>query len=261
MAISSSIRVFGRWLDGDPIVLGFSSFKLLQNMVLFAAVYCYYRKLRLGRGASLVGLGVLGWSVTYSLYDSDLSFDLYSELILFALAGVLLFGGREKWLPALIAVAAVNRETSALILLLFLVQRFKWPGGWDRRTVCIALLATAVFALEYAGLRAILGPRPMFEPYGHSIGMDLLTYNLFRRVTWVNLAATWSIFPLTALAGIRFGPRALGRFFWVVCLIWIPIHFITAIVAETRLMLMPQMMVFIPLTLVLIQKERRNDGK
>jgi hypothetical protein len=41
-------------------------------------------------------------------------------------------------------------------------------------------------------------------------------------------------------------PRALKIFFWVVVPAWFGVHFFTALVAETRLLLVPLALVFIP---------------
>jgi hypothetical protein len=100
----------------------------------------------------------------------------------------------------------------------------------------------------------------MSMPYGHSMGLDLLQYNLFRGITWAQLFATLSILPVLALLGYQKWPPALAVFFWVIVPVWFLIHPFTSVMAETRVFLVPQALVFIPGALFLLRPHPPMGG-
>jgi hypothetical protein len=63
-------------------------------------------------------------------------------------------------------------------------------------------------------------------------------------ITWEQLLATLGIVPILAVLTYGRWPKALRIFFWVIVPIWVGVHFVAALVAETRLMLVPQALVF-----------------
>jgi hypothetical protein len=242
----------------DPIVVSFLSFRVVQNIALFGIASTFYRRMGLRLEGTLAALAVAAWSMTHSLYDSDLSFNLYSDLVLYSIAGVIILRGWDIWIIALAGVAAINRETGGLIIGLFLLARFRRGQFWDRRTLLIASGAMLAFLVGYVGVRVGLGPREVILPHGRTPGLDLLAYNLLRRQTWVHLAASWSVFPVIALLGIKGLPETLRRWLIWIPPIWLPVHFVLAVAAEVRLMLMPQLIIFIPAAFLVIQGYRQN---
>ena len=52
--------------------------------------------------------------------------------------------------------------------------------------------------------------------------------------------------PLLALLGYARWPASLRVFFWTVVPLWFFIHAVGAVMAETRLLLVPQALIFIP---------------
>lgn len=244
----------------DPLVIGFLSFRVAQNVVILSLCAVYYRRLGLGLPAVLAALAVITWSMTHSLFDSDLSFNLYSDLIFYVIGGVLILGGRDVWLIPLVALAAVNRETCGLIVGMMFLARYTRGRGWDRRTLLVTAASLLAFAAAFLAVRWAFGPRPLTVPHGHTPGLDLFSFNLFRRQTWVHLAAVWSVFPLIALLGFRRLPALLRRWLLWITPIWVVVHFSLAVAAEVRLMLMPQIMLFVPAAFLVIQNGGRMSA-
>jgi hypothetical protein len=56
--------------------------------------------------------------------------------------------------------------------------------------------------------------------------------------------------PVIAMLAYRRWPPSLRLAFWAVVPIWLSVHFVAALVAEARLMLVPQALVFIPGALI-----------
>ena len=265
-------RVLSEWLVGgwvdlleaagvpDPLVVGFLSFRVVQNILILglAALYCWRLGLRFL--SLLAALAVMTWSMTHSLFDSDLSFNLYSDLIFYLGAALLILSGKDAWLVPLMGVAALNRETSGLIVLMFLLARYRPGKRWDARTLLIAGASVLVFIAVYLGVRWALGPRPITLPHGQVPGLDLLSFNVLQRQTWVHLAASWSVFPLIAVLGFGLMPSLLRRWLVWITPIWLIVHFFLAVAAEVRLMLMPQILIFVPGAFLALQAASPSAG-
>ena len=247
------VRAIQRVGIPDPLVVSFLSFRVAQNAIILALASVYYRRLGMGDYAVLAALAVITWSMTHSLFDSDLSFNLYSDLIFYLASGVLLMRGRDLWIVPLVGLAGLNRETSGLIVPMTLLAGYSRRGSWDRRAIVVSAAALLAFLAGYLAVRLALGPRPMMTPHGRVPGLDLLSYNLLRRQTWVHLAASWSVFPLIAILGHERLPDILRRWLIWIPPIWITIHFVLAVAAEVRLMLMPQIMIFVPAAFLAVQ--------
>ncbi len=147
------------------------------------------------------------------------------------------------------AIAPFNRETSGCIPFMLLFARWQW-GMWPpvpRKTLVQFALCFVLCAGIVGGLRLVFGVRPYIVPTaGEKPILPLLTYNLTWWRTWVFLFATLGLLPLFAVASWKAWPATLRRFFWAVVPIWFPVHFSLAHAPETRLFLVPQVLLFVP---------------
>ena len=109
------IRLYARMGFAGPETLAFLSFRYVQCLLILAAAALYYRKMGLGLTASLLGLSILTWSLSSSLYDSDLSFNVFFDVAFYLVAGWLILQRRMTIVALLMIPAALNRETSLLI--------------------------------------------------------------------------------------------------------------------------------------------------
>jgi hypothetical protein len=85
------------------VAVGFLSFRLLQNALLFGFALIFYRLLGLTARESYIGLVLLTYAMTYSLYNSDLSFNTYADIFFYFLAGCV---GRLRGACGMVAVVA-----------------------------------------------------------------------------------------------------------------------------------------------------------
>jgi len=192
-------------------------------------------------------MALLAWGMSYSHYDSDFAFNTFFDIIFYLLAGLCILQGNFIWIVPITILAAFNRETSGLIpFLLISVSLFALPRGSLRKVMPIFVTGLVVYIAIFVGLRLFYGKQELLIPYGHLPGLDLLQYNLFRIVTWRNLIATLSIIPIVGIIGYHNWPLQLRVFFWSIVPIWFVIHAFGAVMAETRMFLVPQAMVFIP---------------
>lgn len=254
--VVEAVVQLGRVLGLLPsMISAFLAVRVLQETLMFVAAWCYWRALGLGVAPAFMGLALFGWGVSYSGYGSDLQFNTYFDVLFYLLAGIAVARRRPLWVLPLTVLAALNRETSGFIPLLPLIAPAAAPG--DRaRAIRIALAGLALYVAVFAGLRWAYGHQELIIPYGHRPGLDLLTYNLTRTRTWAQLAATVSILPALALLAYREWPRVLRGIFWLVVPAWVAVHLVASVVAETRLMLVPFALVFVPGALLLLRQEQ-----
>jgi len=253
--VEGTLHLFQNLDIPHPIASAFVSFRFVQNLLIFLLAYLYYKKLGLSSAYALIGLSLLAWGMTYAYYDSDLQFNTYFDMIFYLLAGLIIVLNKPLWMIPLMIFAALNRETSGLIPFMSLVLILPRSTESPRRKtiVIIAAVSLAIFAAIFVGLRFVFPNQTMSVPRGHVMGLDLLQYNLFRAITWVQLFATLSIIPALALLAYRNWHPALKIFFWVIVPVWLLIHPFTSVMAETRVFLVPQVLIFIPGALFLLK--------
>ena len=233
---------------GKPAVVGFLGFRVLQNLAIFWMMWLYLRKLGIGWYESLFGLGLLAWGFTQALFHQAMSFNTYGDIAFYLAAGLLILHRRWWWVVPLTVAAAVNRETSGLIPVMLMAMA--WPLGWrseeGRRALRIGAVALVAFAATYGIVRLAVGPGFFIKANGQDPGLDLFDYNVARGQTWDLVFQTLNILPLLALLAWRRWPPELKAFGVAIVPAWIAIHLFTSVLAESRLLLVPLALVFIP---------------
>lgn len=248
------IQIFKGLNFPHAVAVAFIVFRLLQNLLIFFTAFYYNRRLGLSTAQSLMGLCILTWSMTNALYNSDLSFNTYFDILFFLLAGLAILYEKPLWIIPLSVLAAFNRETSVLIPLMLLAAQFRAaPGKTKNLSIATAIFSLVLYLAIFLGLRSYFGPQQLIlANNGLAPGFGLLVYNFIRPITWETLILTLGILPFLAVFSYSRWPRGLKVFFWVVVPVWFLIHPFMSIMAESRLFLVPQALVFIPGALILI---------
>jgi len=244
-----SIRLCAYLRLPHPALLGFLGMRIAQNIGIFGLAYVYYRKLGCSRLHAFIGINILAWGMNHAYHDSDLQFNTYFDLLFYLAAGVLICSQRLAGIIPLTFLAALNRETSGLIPLLPLALLF--PQTQARKLSNQTILTTtissgAIYAMVFLGLRAYFGARPLFIAHDAPPGAQLLLYNLSNPHTWPYLLATLGFIPILSLRSFQRWPGIVKGFFWLIAPCWFLIHAISSVMAETRLFLVPQALLFIP---------------
>ena len=249
--ISFLIPVVNRLEIARPEITSFIAFRFLQCMLIFVAAGIYYRKLGLSLMANLLGLSILAWGMSYSLYNSDLSFNNYFDVAFYLMAASLIMSERFIWTIPLMFLAAFNRETSALIPVMLVTHVYFSEGAKEKMKPALlyALAGIVIFAVIFVGLRYYYGEQIFLTADGYYPGFGLMYLNLKRAITWEQILITFGILPILALFAYAEWPKSLKIFFWTVVPIWVAVHFFSSLVAETRLLLVPYALIFIPAVL------------
>lgn len=232
----------------------FIGFRFLQNVAIFLLFDALLRRLSVRPIMTMAGMGLLAYALGFANYNSGLSFDTYFDVAFYLLAGIVILDRREGWLPPLAFVAALNRETSLLIPVLILGA----PDVPGKRALRIFAIAAALQLGVLVSLRLLLGPQLPVGAEGHTAGWDILTYNVGRPVTWLNLLLMFGAVPFVAATRWRHVDPILRRWFWLVVPVWLVVHLAGALVAETRLMLVPLALILLPAALQAAQSDVLN---
>lgn len=266
-------RVFSAWvLEGmliaarvigvpDAAVVTQLALRLFQNATLFVLAALFYRRLGLRPPAVVVGLMLLGWPMCTMFYDSDLSFNVYFDAIIYLSGAILILAGRPLLLLPLMVVGALNRETVALLPALLLAHaslatpfRALWRSHEFRIAVALGLIWLGI----YVGLRVHFGVRPWSVWGLEPAGLPMLIHNLSNPYRMLRVALTLSVLPLLGAVYLRALPPVLQAFGVVLVPIWFVVHFSMVIVDETRIFLVPLVLVLAPAALCLAAGERRQ---
>lgn len=229
------------------IALIFVALRTLQNIAIFALVYRYFEILGYRLEIKILGLSLVMWGMVLAAYDSDLAFNTYFDVIFYLLGVLLIWGARWAWLIPLMVLATLNRETSGLIpILAGLTLWFVHQERRLNRDYALIIAALGLYFAIFAALRLHYGLRPSDSP---TPGLDALIFNLTDLRGWVLVTATLGLTPLLASLSWQKMERRLQIWGIVILPLWFIIHLSGGIMAETRLFLVPYILILVPASL------------
>ncbi len=233
--------------------------RVLQNLILLSLAYLYFIKLGITKAVSAYGVFLLAGWMLHAFYQSDLSFNTYFDVIFYLLAGILILDGKYTWMPALMIVAVLNRETSLLIPVLLLAWGWFGKPNDRRKALIFGGICLLVGGLVYAGLHLYYPNAPLYK-FGDELlpGWELFRYNLTLRVMPGLLFQTLGFLPLVGLIVYRRWSLFVRICFLFLVPAWILIHAFSSNWAETRLFLVLVAMAFIPAVLPLIEQRLQD---
>ena len=134
----------------------------------------------------------------------------------------------------------------------------------DKAIAAPAFAALGVWCVLFVALHAGLGSRPWaLHESGAAPGFSFLNYNLTNSAAWEHGFGLLGILPLLALLSWRSWPTLLKPIFWSVVPLWCIAQLFCAPLDQSRVLLLPQVLVFIPgvlCGLVYWRDRRENDA-
>ena len=161
------------------------------------------------------------------------------DFALWTAAGVAVQRSADKWVPLLLLVGALNRETSVFIVLIYAALRWGTlpTGALAARVVGLGV----IWALPQAAIRTWVGP--LAWAGNGSTPMEYLTANL-THPDWLSYAAFfWGVLWIVPALAWKRTPPGLRRVL-LVLLPYVVLQFLFGRIREVRL--------FLPLALALI---------
>lgn len=245
-------RILVYWLAqglmnvGVPFTPAHEAWRFLFTALSFV-VFARYLEGWHGAVPTLFGIFWL-WAVlpaSYLFYHMQPT-DPLNTLVFFA-AFLALQRGRDGWVPLLVAIGMLNRETPILIPILHAavrVGRVPW-----KRWLPLVLLEAAVAVGIYAGLRIWIGYRPAYTKA--SFAQFWIT-NLTHWRAWVQIAAMFNLALWYAWRHWNARPLFLRRAAWLLPP-FVLVHYSVGFVQEIRLFL-PLLALAVPLTLFALRE-------
>jgi hypothetical protein len=251
----------------------FLFFRFLLNVFVFIFAYCLWHYFVKNSWLLFFGLIFISLAMGNAVIASDLTFNTYLDNVFYLLtACIIVYKEDAKWLLLLVPLAALNRETSMLIPLLYFISnvdfsafsfkkfnlssiRFPKPAVW----ILTAVLYIIFFSV-FIGLRIYYGygqPQIWKVPSG----LPMIKLNLFSFVSvksYCEMLGVFSVIPLIILYKFRSFPLLLRVWFLGIVPVWFVVHFYTVVAYQTRLFLVPVIVFFMPMMLSLIEKKARE---
>ena len=256
-AVEAQVTAYEKLGVANPYYAAFTHFRFVQQIIIFVLCFFYFHRFTRNHLLALTGIVLLGYAMSYSVWDSDLSFDTYTDVILFLLAFLALERGRFLWIIPICGLAAANRETAILIPAFagILAVKSWFPLRVDREKMTIAISAGVVFLVVAIGLRAYFG----FPPNEVADGFKWLQVNLVDAKTHFFVLGVVNVCLLLPLFFFNDLTPFLKRAFLTLVPIWFLAHYILVPVHESRLFLVPQAVVLIPILLHLIDSDSTSE--
>jgi hypothetical protein len=224
-----------------------------QVVLIFILCLIYFQKLGL-KNPFLVAAGLLiaCFCISTSVFQSDLSFNTYFDIIFYLAAALLILTQRFVWIIPLSVVAALNRETSGFIPLMVLAPFTHQLAAIGRKRIFVATVSLLLFAIVFIAVRWYFGFQPAVGIHGMTRPMEYFLFNITFLRMYPLLLGTLSIIPLVVIFHLGKLPALLRHWFWLIVPFWFLIHFVKGTAMETRLFLVPQLLIFLPSFLLLI---------
>jgi len=251
--LETIINVYHLVLPGKPEAVPYIALHFAQLLAIFYLCLLYFRRLGLRNPfLQAAGLLVLCFCMSTSVFQSDLSFNTYFDILFYLAAAILILDERLLWIIPLTVIAALNRETSGFIPLMVLAPFAFRLSHYTRTQLFVSAVSMAVFAVVFVAVRVHVGYQPAVGIHGMTSPKDFLLFNITFFRMYPLLLGTLSVIPIMVLLNLGKLPAILRHWFWLIVPIWFLIHLVKGTAMETRLFLVPQTIVFIPSFLLLI---------
>lgn len=242
---------------------------LLNFFVLVLAWYLWHYYVK-NNWLILLGLILTSLAMGNAVIASDLTFNTYLDNIFYLLtACIIVYKKNPAWILPIIFLAAFNRETSMLIPLLLFISKMDFSSfqfrqfnlsmiKFPKRNIWLLTIAAyIIFFVIFFGVRLYYGYQPSQE-WKVPAGFQMVKLNLFSPValkSYFEMLGVFSIIPLIILYKFRSFPLLLRVWFLTIVPIWFGVHIYTVVTYQTRLFLVPTILIFLPMFLWLIEKE------
>ncbi len=253
----------GKKYNADTLIYFavFLAFRVLLHLLIFILAFELYKTWINNDRLIFFGFLWLTYSMGNAVRSSDLSLNTYMDVLVY-LVGLLLWF-REKsawWLVPLMLVGSLNRETSLLIPFLFLLRPNEPVFKLNKKVIAPVIASLVVFVAAFVAVRMYYGyqaPTVYYVP----AGLSMLKLNLLSgmaRYSYMEVLGTVSLLPFLIIFLWRELPDSLKKLFILMVPVWFGIHYWSVVTWESRLFLVPVVIVLLPSTLRLIQNASSN---
>jgi len=254
----------------------FILFRFIEHMLIFYLAWKLWNSFVKSKWLVFLGINFLTLALGNAVAVADLSFNTYLDIILYLLtANIIVFKKNPAYLVAVTLVAAFNRETGILIPALYFISQtdfttfkirafnLKSIGFPPAKTWILTTGLYLIFISIFIGLRIYFGYKPQ-QVWKAEAGWPMLKLNLFSAVgakATLEMIGTYAVIPLFILYKFKCFPYLLRKWFLFIVPVWFAIHYVSVVAYQTRLFMVPFVLVMMPMILSFIEKEIKNSNQ
>lgn len=254
----------------------FVFFRFIQHFIIFCLVWRLWKYFVSNNWLILFGISFLALAFGNAVAAADLSFNTYTDIILYTLTALLiLYNWNPLWLFPITIAAAFNRETGLLMPALYFISQtdftkfdFKKFNIKDisfpqLKTWLITAILYVIFISIFIGLRVHFGYREQ-QVWKVPAGLPMLKLNLFSAVgfkAYLELIGTFAILPLIIIYKFKPFPHLLKKWFLFLVPLWFLVHYVSVVAYQTRLFMVPMILIMLPMILWLIETSIKEEAK
>jgi hypothetical protein len=246
----------------------FLLFRFGLNFTVFLFAFALWRYFIRNHWLVFAGLMFVSLAMGNAVVASDLTFNTYLDNVFYLLAAcIIVYRKNQLWLIPLTVAAAFNRETALLIPFLFFISHINFTtsgsGSFsiasirlpERRVWMITGICYILFAAIFSGIRLYYGYVPA-QVWKVPPGIPMIKLNLFSTVaakSYFEMLGVFSVIPFIILYKLRTAPLLLRIWFILIVPVWFAVHIYSVVIYQTRLFLVPVIMIMIPMLLYIIE--------
>lgn len=252
----------------------FVFFRFCLNLLVFVFAFCLWRFFIKNNWLVFFAMMFLSLAMGNAVIASDLTFNTYLDNVFYLLAACfIVYKINPVWFIPLIFFAAFNRETALLIPALYFVSQIDF-GEVNLRKISLkdlhfpakkvwllTILMYVIFAAIFISVRLHYGYVTP-QVWKAAPGVDMIKINLFSTVaakSYFELIGVFGVIPFIILYTFKRYPVLLRTWFIAIVPLWFAVHIYSVVIYQTRLFLVPEIIIFIPMMLWLIENRYRAE--
>ena len=256
-------------------IIIFILFRFIEHLFIFYLSWKLWAAFVKSKWLIFFGINFLALALGNAVTAADLSFNTYLDIIFYLLtANIIVYNKNARWLIPITILSAFNRETGIMIPALYFISKtyfinfsFKKFNFRDiifpkKETWLFTILLYIFFISIFIGVRWYFGYRPQ-QVWKAKAGLPMLKLNLMSAVgvkAYMELIGTFGVIPLIILYKFKSFPHLLKKWFIFLVPVWFAVHFISVVAYQTRLFMVPMVLIFIPMILWLVEMNIK-DGR
>jgi len=254
----------------------FIFFRFFEHLLIYYLAWKLWHFFVKSKWLIFFGLNFLALALGNAVTVADLSFNTYMDIIFYLVtANVIVHKKNPALLIFITILAAFNRETGILIPALYFISqtdftkfRFQKINVKDisfppAKTWIFTAVLYIIFIAIFVGLRNHFGYRPQ-QVWKAMAGLPMLKLNLMSAVgvkAFMELIGTFAVIPLLILYKFKSFPYLLKKWFLFMVPVWFAVHYVSVVAYQTRLFMVPFVIIMLPMLLWFIEKEIEAVGK
>ncbi len=248
----------------------FILFRFTEHLFIFYLAWRLWNYFVKSKWLIFFGINFLALGLGNAVTAADLSFNTYLDIIFYLLtANLIVYNKNKSWLYLIVPLAAFNRETSLLIPALYFVSETDFTNFSFKKKNLIKIIYPPkkvwintitlyiIFLTIFFAIRSYYGYRPQ-QLWKIHAGFGMLKLNLFSAVavkSYFELIGTFGVIPFIILYKFKVFPHLLKKWFLFLVPIWFAVHYISVVTYQTRLFMVPIILIFMPMILWLSESE------